>query len=150
VFHFVTSLCQFSAGLNAGVSPPIVLSLLVGLGLLHIPCLIEMDADERDICLYLKGFPGQFISFREISKRAGGKRRFRNEPEWATPVVSRLVERGILESDSTAHYRLKAKPKKQRTERWMSPEIRKILEKSGKEFNGVFEVDEDNDELTKE
>ncbi|HZR18516.1 MAG TPA: hypothetical protein VFE51_14580 [Verrucomicrobiae bacterium] len=109
-----------------------------------------MDADERDICLYLKGFPGQFVSFGEISKRAGGKRRYRQEPEWATPVLSRLVDKGIVESDSTAHYRLKTKPKPKRPAHWVSPEIRKILEKSGKEFDGVFEVDEDEDEPAKE
>src|SRR6266536_647437 len=100
-----------------------------------------MDADERDICLYLKGFPNQFVSFREISRRAGGKRRYRNEPEWATPIVPRMVEKGLIESDSTGHYRLKIQPKRERPTRWVSPQIRKILEKSGKTFDGVFEVD---------
>ena len=106
-----------------------------------------MDAGERDICLYLKGFPGQFLSFKEISRRAGGKRRYRNEPEWATPIVSRLVEKGILESDSTGHYRLKVQPKADRSVRWVSPQIRKILEKSGKEFDGVFDLDKEEDDL---
>ena len=107
-----------------------------------------MDADERDICLYLKGFPGQFLSHKEISRRAGGKRRYRNEPEWAAPVLSRLVEKGTLESDSTGHYRLKLRPK-DKPVRWVSPQIRKILEKSGKEFDGVYEVDaDDEDPLT--
>jgi hypothetical protein len=110
-----------------------------------------MDADERDICLYLKGFPGQFVSYKEVCRRAGGKRRYRVEPEWATPVLVRLVEKGVIESDSTGHYRLKAKPKRRdKTPRWVSPEIRKILERSGKEFSGVFEVDEDEEDLTKE
>jgi hypothetical protein len=72
------------------------------------------------------------------------------EPEWATLVLTRLVERGIVESDSTSHYRLKSKPKREKTSKWVSPEIRKILERSGKEFNGVFDVDEDEEDLTKE
>ena len=104
-----------------------------------------MDADERDICLYLKGFPGQFVSFAEVSRRAGGKRRYRVEPEWATTVLARLVEKGVIESDSTGHYRLKAKPRREKKTRWVSPEIRKILERSGKDFQGVFEVDEDEE-----
>jgi len=104
-----------------------------------------MDADERDICLFLKGFPGQFVSIKEIARRAGGKRRYRNEPEWATPIVSKLLEKRIIESDSTGHYRLKTRAKDERQVRWVSPQIRKILEKSGKEFDGVFEVDEDDD-----
>src|SRR5215471_17566452 len=98
-----------------------------------------MDADEREICLYLKGFPNQFVSYAEISKRAGGKRRYRQDPEWATPILSRLVEKGIVESDSTGHYQLKRRPKRERPQRWVSPHIRKILEKSGKQFDGVFE-----------
>jgi hypothetical protein len=107
-----------------------------------------MDADERDICLYLKGFSGQFVSIREIARRAAGKRRFRNEPEWATPVLIRLVEKGVLESDSTGHYRLKPRPKREKQTRWVSPEIRKILEKSGKDFNSVFELNEEEEDST--
>jgi hypothetical protein len=109
-----------------------------------------MDADERDICLYLKGFPGQFVSFGDISKRASGKRRYRQEPEWATPVLFRMVDKGMIETDSTRHYRLKVKPKKPKPARWISPEIKKILEKSGKEFDGVFEVDKEDEEPTQE
>jgi hypothetical protein len=109
-----------------------------------------MDADEREICLYLKGFPGQFVSFAEISRRAGGKRRYRQEPEWATMVLSRLVEKGLVESDSTGHYRLKFRPKREKTIRWVSPQIRAILDKSGKTFEGVHEVDKDEDELNPE
>jgi len=58
-----------------------------------------------------------------------------------------LVEKGLIESDSTGHYRLKGRPKREKTARWVSPEIRKILERSGKAFEGVFEVDKDEDEF---
>jgi hypothetical protein len=108
----------------------------------------EMDADEREICLYLKGFPGQFVSYAEISRRAGGKRRYRQEPEWASPVLNRMIEKGIVESDATGHYKLKTRPKKERAARWVSPQIRKILEGSGKNFEGVFEVDKDEEDFT--
>jgi hypothetical protein len=109
-----------------------------------------MDADEREICMYLKGFLGQFVSYAEISRRAGGKQRFRQEPEWATPVLARMVERGIIESDSTGHYKLKSRPRKDRTTRFVSPQIRKILEGSGKNFEGVFEIETDEEDFTKE
>jgi hypothetical protein len=107
-----------------------------------------MDADERDVCLYLKGFPGQFMSYKDISRRAGGKRRYRQEPEWATPVLAKLVEKAIIESDATGHYRLKTRAQDSKANRWVSPQIRSILEKSGKEFDGVFEVDKDDEGLT--
>jgi hypothetical protein len=60
------------------------------------------------------------------------------------------VERGVLESDSTGHYRLKLRAKNERRARWVSPQIRNILEKSGKSFDGVFEVDKDEEEFTTE
>ena len=52
-----------------------------------------MDADERDICNYLKAWPGQFVYGRDIARRAGGKWRFRENPDWATEVLSRLVDK---------------------------------------------------------
>lgn len=105
-----------------------------------------MDADERQICLYLKSCPGQFISLREICRRADGKRRFRQEHDWAGPVLNRLVEKGIIESDSTGHYRLKPTQKKKPT-RWIAPQIRKVLEQSGKPFNDVLEIEDPEDSL---
>jgi len=105
----------------------------------------HMDADERDICLYLKGWSGQFVSVAEITRRAGGIRRGRQEPNWALPVLTRLLEQGILEADSTGHYRLIKRAKKEKTKRWVSPHIQKILEKSGKSFEGVFDVGEEDD-----
>ncbi|HTL56642.1 MAG TPA: hypothetical protein VL361_13240 [Candidatus Limnocylindrales bacterium] len=106
-----------------------------------------MDADEREICLYLRGWPGQFVSIAEITRRAGGKRRGRQDPNWALPVLSRLVERGVLEVDSTGHYRFIPRHKKEKKKRFISPHIQKILEKSGKSFDGVFDVKDEDDDL---
>ncbi|MEY2466086.1 MAG: hypothetical protein QOD03_607 [Verrucomicrobiota bacterium] len=102
-----------------------------------------MDADEKSICTYLKSWNSQFVSGREIARRAGGKKRFREDPNWAGPVLSRLVERNVIESDSTGHYRLFAKEKSNKPKKWVSPNIKKILEQSGKDFSHVIETDED-------
>ena len=67
-----------------------------------------MDTDEREISTYLKACAGQWVSGREISRRASGKRRYRDDPSWAAQPLIRLMERSIIESDSTGHYRLKA------------------------------------------
>jgi hypothetical protein len=104
-----------------------------------------MDADEKDICTYLKSWANQFVSGREIARRASGKRRFREEPNWAAPVLSRLVERNVIESDSTGHYRLFVKEKKGKPKKWVSPQIKKLLEQSGKDFSHVIETDEDEE-----
>jgi hypothetical protein len=101
-----------------------------------------MDPDEDEICRYLKGWPRQFISATEIARRAGGKKRFREEPNWAIPRLLRLVEKGILESDAGGHYRLKARDGEKKRTRWLCPQVRAILEASGKGFDGVFDLDE--------
>ncbi len=100
-----------------------------------------LDADEKDICLYLKGFPDQFISAREIARRAGGKWRYREEPNWAMPVLGRLVEQRLIESDSTGHYRLIRAKKKEKKKRWLSPQVKEILERSGKQFEEPVQLD---------
>jgi hypothetical protein len=100
-----------------------------------------MQPEEREICLYLKSLPGQWVSARDIARRAGGKSRYREEPHWAVPVLARLLEKKIIETDSTHAYRLiiqdDKKPKK-----WISPQVKKILESSGKDFTHVIK-DED-------
>jgi hypothetical protein len=103
-----------------------------------------MDADERDICSYLKSWAGQFVSGREISRRAGGKWRHSKDPEWAGLVLTRMVEKAILEKDASGRYRLIAKMKEKK-KKWVSPEIEKILRESGKVFE--FPTDEDDGEL---
>ena len=99
-----------------------------------------MDCDEREIVEYLKAWTEQFISSREICRRAGGKWRFREDPNWALPVLLRMVDKGILESDANGHYRL-AQEEKQGRCGWIAPHLRAILQKSGKDFSRVFELD---------
>jgi len=91
-----------------------------------------MDADERDIFQFLKSWGSQYLAAREICRRAGGRRRFNEEPDWAKPVLLRMEERGILESNATGQFRIKpVRKSKEKDERWVSPEIAKILEESG-------------------
>lgn len=108
-----------------------------------------MDGDEKAICDYLKSWSGQFVGAREISRRAGGKWRFRDDPDWAIPVLARLIEERIIESDATGHYRLAPQPKRKRSGKWVSPQIRRILEQSGKDFGDLLDQ-EDQDDLSKD
>lgn len=105
-----------------------------------------MEQEEKEICAYLKSLPGQFISGREIARRAGGKWRHRENPNWAIPFLSQLVEKKVLESDSTGHYRLIMKEDKKKKGKWVSPQMKAILEKSGKDFTHVIS-DEELDQL---
>jgi hypothetical protein len=105
-----------------------------------------MTAHERDVYYYLKARRNEFIPLREISRRTGGKRRYRYNPDWVRPVLASMTERGILEHDGDQGYRLKPIPRKNMDgKRWVSPEIAKILKDSGKGFKNVMTV-EDEDE----
>jgi hypothetical protein len=95
-----------------------------------------MDIDEREIFLFLKTYGADFVAAREICRRAGGRRRYHQDHEWAIPIVVRMAERGILEMNAEGQYRVKpSKVKKQ--ERFVSPEIAKILKESGVEVEGA-------------
>jgi len=65
-----------------------------------------MGRDEQDILEFLKQFD-TFVSRKEITKRVGGKTRFRKNPGWARPILDRLVVEGLIEANEHDHYRLK-------------------------------------------
>ena len=100
-----------------------------------------MNAEEKEICDFLKSWSGQFVSGREIARRAGGKWRFRKDENWAVQILLRMVEKQILEADAGGHYRLRPR-EKEKKKQFVSPELKKILEQSGKDFGGTLEVDE--------
>jgi len=105
-----------------------------------------MDPDEAEICEYLKAWRDQFVSAREICRRAGGKWRYREDERWALPVLLRLLEKQLVEDDGAGHYRLVTQHSKQneKKKRWISPEIQIIFRQSGKKF-GVFDLDTELD-----
>jgi hypothetical protein len=90
-----------------------------------------MDADEREIFRFLKSWGREFIAAREICRRAGGRRRAQEEPDWAMPTLLRMAGRGILESDATGHFRIKPVSRKDRNKLLVEPDIAKIPEDSG-------------------
>ncbi len=103
-----------------------------------------MDADEKEIFHYLRSEAGQFIPLNLINRHAGGRHKFRQSPDWAKPPLLRMVERGILETDSSGAYRLRPMPvSDSNTRRWVSPQLVELLRKSGKKFEAVIEHEED-------
>lgn len=96
-----------------------------------------MDADERDITHFLQTWGTTFVNVKEICRKAGGKRRFAVEPEWARPALDRLEDRGVVESDGNSRYRLKPE-KHDKNHRWVAPDISKILEEGGVQVEGTI------------
>ena len=106
-----------------------------------------MDSDEREIYYYLKSWKHHYISSLEICRRAGGKKRHLQNPEWAKPVLLRMVEKGILETDPAGHFRLKpVEARHRKAKRWISPQVAKILKEGGKE---ITEIAMSEDEVDK-
>jgi hypothetical protein len=96
-----------------------------------------MDTDEREIFQFLKSWGANFINATEICRRAGGRKKFHEDPGWAKPILLRMAERGILESDNSARFRIKPVPRKAKHTQWVSPDIAKILAESGVEGEGA-------------
>jgi hypothetical protein len=95
-----------------------------------------MDADENDIFQFLKTWGVRFVGATEIARRAGIKKRFYEDPNWAKPVLMQMAERGILESDAHGRYRIKPVSSKDKHQRWVAPDIAKILQENGLETGG--------------
>src|SRR5690349_513529 len=91
--------------------------------------LFHVISDEQDICNYLKQWPKQFTSGKEVGRLAAGKHRYREDPYWATQPLIRLVEKQVIETDCNGHYRMIQKEKK-KVKKWISPELQRILEQS--------------------
>jgi hypothetical protein len=101
-----------------------------------------MDIDEREIFLFLKSYGADYVAAREICRRAGGRRRYDEDHDWALPILLRMVERSILETNAGGQYRVRP-VKKKKTSRWVSPDIAKILKESGVEPEGGAGIDSD-------
>jgi hypothetical protein len=104
---------------------------LIGFGWRLSRC---MDNEEQDICAFLEAMAGQFVSSREIARRASGKWRWQADPNWPGPALLRLIDSGLVKSDDAGRYALARRTKRTAPPRWISPQIRKILEESGKDF----------------
>ena len=103
-----------------------------------------MDGDERDIFQFLKSWGTTYVGATEIARRAGNRKRFHEDPEWAKPILVRMADRGILESDAGGRYRIKPVSRKDRQQRWVSPDIAKILKEGGVEVGDGNEVGSDD------
>lgn len=103
-----------------------------------------MDGDEREIFQFLKSRGEEFVNAREIARRAGGKKKFYDDADWAKPLLMRMAERGILESDIQGRYRVKPVSRKGKDKRWVAPDIAKILQEGGVEGEGENELGSDD------
>jgi hypothetical protein len=64
-----------------------------------------LSSDELAILEYLKSWNGTSVSMVEICRCAGGRRKFRETPNWAKGMMARLVEANLIEVNERGHYR---------------------------------------------
>ena len=100
-----------------------------------------MDIEEREIFLFLKTYGADFVAAREICRRAGGRKRYHEDHDWAKPILQRMIERGILEMNPEGQYRVKPTRKK-KPDRWVAPDIAQILKESGVKVDNAATGDE--------
>jgi hypothetical protein len=102
-----------------------------------------MDSEEQEIFYFLKTWGDEFISAKEISRRASNKTKYFKNPDWAKPLLMRMQERGVLESDSQGRFRIKPVSQKGKNKRWIAPDIAKILQEKGVQVEGGSETGSD-------
>src|SRR5580693_3520790 len=102
-----------------------------------------MQADEKAIVDYLKGWPNSFVSGKEIARKVGGKARYEDDRGWAIPVLAQMVRLGVLETDHLGYFKLIVEEKKKENRTHVSPQLLRILKSSGKSFEGIAIDDDD-------
>ena len=99
-----------------------------------------MDTEEAEVCDFLKTWPGQFVSAREVCRRAGGKWRYREDERWALPVLQRLLEKRQVEADARGHYRLVTEKKPEKKGLILPTKQKRVLQ-SGDDY-GEIDLDQ--------
>jgi len=98
-----------------------------------------MNADEKAIIDYLKGWPHSFVSGRELARKVGGKARYEDDRGWAIPILAQMLRLGMIETDSFGGFRLmqEDRKKKRHAPQHVAPQVLRILKSSGKSFDGI-------------
>ncbi|EEF62477.1 hypothetical protein Cflav_PD5112 [Pedosphaera parvula Ellin514] len=68
---------------------------------------MDLSSDELEILDYLRCRGGEYVAIAEICRRAGGRKKFLESPNWAKNMMSRLVEGNLLQVDERGHFRFK-------------------------------------------
>jgi hypothetical protein len=65
---------------------------------------MNLSSDELEILEYLKSWKGTSVSIMEISRCAGGRKKYKDSPHWAKGLMSRLVENDFVFVNDRGHY----------------------------------------------
>ena len=65
-----------------------------------------LNPEQQQVITFLSSSPETWFSAMEVSRRAGTRKQFEEEPRWAVNCLRYLVDMKLVESDSGAHYKL--------------------------------------------
>jgi hypothetical protein len=65
-----------------------------------------LNAEQQQVLNYLSSSPETWFSAMEVSRRAGTRKQFEEEPRWAIECLRYLVDMKLAQRDSQAHYKL--------------------------------------------
>lgn len=66
-----------------------------------------LSSDELQVLEYLKSYKGSYVSMVEICRSAAGRQKFKESPNWATSLMSRLVDEHLAVVNERGHYAYK-------------------------------------------
>ncbi len=64
----------------------------------------NFTAQELEILEYLKSWTGRYVSLVDICRSAGGRQRFKESPNWASGLMTRLIDAKIVLVNERGHY----------------------------------------------
>ena len=66
-----------------------------------------LNADQQQVLNFLRSSPDTWFAAREVSRRAGTRAQFEEEPRWAINCLRYLFDMKLVERDSQAHYKFR-------------------------------------------
>ncbi len=64
----------------------------------------NFTAHELEILEYLKSWGGRYVSLIDISRSAAGRQRFKESPNWASGLMTRLIDAKMVRVNERGHY----------------------------------------------
>ena len=65
-----------------------------------------VSAEQQQVLSFLRSSPATCFSAMEISRRAGSRKQFEQEPRWAINCLRYLLDMKLVERDLRGHYKI--------------------------------------------
>jgi len=66
-----------------------------------------LNAEQQQVLNFLRSSPETWFSAMEVSRRAGTRKQFEEEPRWGVNCLRYLFDMKLVERDSSAHYKFR-------------------------------------------